>query len=97
MYFVADEVIISGDLPTRFLVSRTPIRNVVSIYDCYSLLHNLFNYLFVPENPYLTQGQLKVMSMFFMDIICIEFPFRQVCGLALLASYYGYNVGTIGY
>lgn len=39
-YSVADEVIFSGYLLTRFTGSRSPIRNVVSFYDCFSVLRN---------------------------------------------------------
>ena len=95
MYFVADEGIISGDLPTRFTVSGSPIRNVVSIYDCYSVLHDLFNLYIVPKNPCLTHRQLKVMAIFFMDFTCIKSPFGQGYRLPPLVSYCGYSAGTI--
>ena len=38
---MADKVIISGYLPTRFTGSRSPIRNVVSFLDRFFLLHNI--------------------------------------------------------
>ena len=54
MCFVADEVIFSGYLPTRFTVSRSPIRNAFSLYDYFSVLHNFVNYHVIPKNRYLT-------------------------------------------
>jgi hypothetical protein len=54
MYIVADKGFISGILPTRFTVSRSPIRNVVSLCDRYSVLPDLFTEHVASKNPCLT-------------------------------------------
>ncbi len=62
MYFVADEGIISVDLPTRFTVSRSTIRNVVSLCGYYPVLPDFINQYIVPKNPCLTQRQLRIKA-----------------------------------
>jgi len=54
MYSVANEGGVSGYLPTRFTVSRSPIRNVVSLCDGYYVLPDLFTEHIISKNPSLT-------------------------------------------
>lgn len=49
--FVGHEGGIPGDLPARFAVPRSPIRDVVSICAHYSVLPILFTERLVPKNP----------------------------------------------
>jgi hypothetical protein len=54
MYSVADEGGISGYLSTRFSVSGSPVRNVVSLCDRFSVLPDLITEHIVSKNPCLT-------------------------------------------
>jgi hypothetical protein len=51
---VADKGGISTYLSTRFTISRSPIRNVVSLCGYYSVLPDLFTEHIVSKNPCLT-------------------------------------------
>ena len=48
---------ISGDLSTRFAVSGSPIRDVVSLCNYYFVLPDLLTWYLVPKNTWLTQRQ----------------------------------------
>ena len=54
MYFVDDEVGISAYLSTRFNEPCSPIRDVISIHNCVSMLHNFAIYYGVAKNRRLT-------------------------------------------
>jgi hypothetical protein len=50
---MADKVIISGDLPTGLTVSRSPIRDAGSVYDCIFVLLNFPGFYHFGEEYYL--------------------------------------------
>jgi len=53
LYFVADKDCVSGDLPARFVVSWSPIREVGSLYDCFFELLNIVDSYHVGETQFI--------------------------------------------
>jgi len=57
MYFVDDKVGISAYLSTRFNEPCSPIRDVISVHNCISMLHNFAISYGVAKNRRLTSIQ----------------------------------------